>query len=143
MIAREMDRPTPAQMEKARLLLAHEGASASAHDYATAAGQVYDKLYAHLAPLIGSAGIEALLVRSARIALRGFSLEDVAPLEASTKLREWLRGQEPAVAAESAAALFGTFVALITTFIGARLTTQVLRGAWPAIEETAVTERRK
>jgi hypothetical protein len=44
------------------------------------------------------------------------------------------------VAGDSAAALFGTFFTLMTTFIGERLTTQVLRSAWPTIEEMASTE---
>jgi hypothetical protein len=54
-----------------------------------------------------------------------------------------LQAQDPAVATESAAALFGTFFALITAFIGERLTTQILRRAWPTIEETAPRETEK
>ena len=41
-------RPTAAQIERARHLLAHEGAVCS-----VAAGRVLDKLNAHLDPLIG------------------------------------------------------------------------------------------
>jgi hypothetical protein len=139
-----VNRPTPAQVERARRLLAHEGAAGSADDCATAAGRLYDKLHAHLAPLVGAAGVQLLFVRSAKLAQGEFArLAGVAILEGSTKLRECLQAQDPAVATESAAALFGTFFALIATFIGEPLTTQVLRGAWPMIEETAPKEIRK
>ena len=39
--------------------------------------------------------------------------------------------------------IVGTFLDLIITFIGDRLTVQVLRGAWPAIDETAPRENPK
>ena len=137
-----MDGPSPAQMERARRLLAHEGA-ASTPDESAAAGRVYDKLHAHLAPLVGTAGVQALFVRSAKLAQGEFAcLAEPAILESSTKLRECLQAQDPAVATESAAALFGTFFGLLTTFIGERLTIQVLRSAWPTIEATAPEENK-
>ena len=112
-------------------------AAGSAAQCAAAAGQVYDKLHAHLAPLVGSAGLRALLVRSVKLTQRQFTFLEAAVVDSSTKLGERLRAQDAAVAAESAAVLFGTFFALLTTFIGERLTTQALRHAWPAIEELA------
>ena len=131
-------------MERARRLLEHEGAAGSADECARAAGRVYDKLQAHLGPLVGSAGVQALLVRSVKLAREEFSFLEVDVLEGSTKLRECLQAQEdPAVVAESAAALFGTFFAIITTFIGERLTTQALRSAWPTIGEMALREPKK
>jgi hypothetical protein len=137
--------PSPEQLERARRLLAYEGGDgAGADDCATAAGRVYDKLHAQVAPLLGSAGFQALLVRSAKLT-RGelAGLGEFATLESSTGLRECLRASDPAAVAETAATLFGTFLALIATFIGERLTTQILRSAWPAIEETAAEERKK
>ena len=138
-----MNRRSPAQTERARQLLAHEGAAGSADECAAAAGRVYDKLQVHLGPLVGSAGVQALLVRSVKLTHEEFSFLEVDVLEGSTKLRECLQAQDPAVVTESAAALFGTFFALITTFIGERLTTQALRSAWPTIEEMALRESRK
>lgn len=128
-------------METARRLLAHEDAAGSADDRALpAAGRVYDKLHAHMAPLVGDEGVQLLFVRSARLARGEFAyLADVAIFERSAKLREFLQARDPAVATESAEALFGTFFALITVFIGERLTTQVLRRAWPTIEEETET----
>ncbi len=126
-----------AHLETAKRLLAYEGAASSADECASAAGRVYDKLQDHLAPLLSSAGVEALFVRSVKLTHREFPFLEVALREGSTKLRERLRAQDAAVAAESAEALFGTFFALVTTFIGERLTTQALRSAWPTIEEMA------
>jgi len=132
-------------MERARRLLAHEGAAGSADGSATtAAGRVHDKLQAHLAPLVGATGVQSLLVRSAKLAQGDFtSVAEVSLLEGSTKLRERLHAHDSPVPLESAAALFATFFALLTTFIGERLTTQVLHSAWPMIEETPPTETTK
>ena len=131
-------RANPAQVERARQLLAHEGAAGSANECtSTAPGRVYDKLHAHLSPIVGEAGVQLLFVRSAKLAQGEFAwLAEISILDGSTKLRDSLQAQDPPVATESAAALFGTFFTLITTFIGERLTSQVLRAAWPTIEET-------
>jgi hypothetical protein len=132
-------------MERARRLLAHEAAAGSAGgDATTAAGRVYDKLQDHLAPLLGAAGVQSLFVRSAKLAQGELTaLAEVSIFEGSTKLRERLQAQDPAVTTESAASLFATFFALLTTFIGERLTTHVLRSAWPMIEDTPPTETPK
>jgi hypothetical protein len=136
--------PSPAQLERARRLLALEGAAGRAGECPTAACRVYDKLHAHMAPLLGSAGVHLLFARSAKLAQGEFaSLAEATMLNGSTKLRECLQAQDPAVAMESATVLFGTFFTLSTTFIGERLTTQVLRSAWPAFEETAPREKIK
>ena len=114
-----------AQVERATWLLANEGDSGnSSEKCAAAAGRVYDKLDAHLAPLLGRAGVQALFARSAKLAHDGLaSLAELCRprLEGSTKLRACLQSLEPAVATETAAVLFGTFLELITTFIGERL----------------------
>ena len=135
-----VNQASPAQIERARRLLAHEGAAGDVDEAATAAGRVYDKLDAHLAPLLGAAGVQALLARSAKLTQGEFSFLTVAGPDGSKKLRECLRAQDPAVATESAAALFGAFFTLLTTFIGERLTVQALRRAWPQIEEMSPTE---
>ena len=137
-----MNRPSPVQIERAKRWLAHEGAAGTADECAVAAGRVYDNLHAHMDPLLGAAGVQALLVRSVKLAQSEFSFLEVSIVAGSTKLRECLRAQDPGVATEAAAVLFGTFFALLTTFIGERLTTQALRNAWPTIEETALEETR-
>src|SRR6185295_6594537 len=129
-----MSRPTAAQIARAKRLLASEGASVGdGAECAAAAGRVYDKLDAFLAPLLGRAGVQALFARSAKLSRGGLAspAEPAAALEDSTKLSAWLQSLDPAGATETAAVLFGTFLDLITTFIGERLTVQVLRHAWP------------
>jgi hypothetical protein len=107
-------------------LLAHEAAAGNANEpAATAAGRVYDKIHDHMAPLVGDAGVELLFARSAKLA---HGLAEISILEGSTQLRERLQERDPPLAPESAEALFGTFFALITTFIGERLTTRTPQG---------------
>lgn len=140
-----MKKPSPAQMERARRLLAHEGAARSADGRATtAAGRVYEKLQVHMGPLLGVAGVHLLFMRSATLLQGEFArFAEVSILEGSTKLRACLLAQDPAIATESAAALFGTFFTLSATFIGERLTAQVLRNAWPTFEATEPREKHK
>jgi len=130
-----LKRPSPARLETARRLLAHEGAATGKDDsVAAAAGRVYDKLHADLSPLVGGMGVQSLFVRSAKLTPDEFAaLAEISILEGSTKLREHWQAQGSAVDAEAAAVLFGTFLSLLTTFIGERLVTQVLRSAWPTI----------
>lgn len=134
-----MNRPGP-QLESARRLLEHEGARGTAEECARAAGIVYDKLHARLDPLLGAAGVQALFVRSAQLTHGQFSVLDTGSVEGAAKLCERLRALEPAEAMDAAVALFGSFFTLITTFIGDRLTIQVLRSAWPTIADTAFME---
>ena len=129
----------PTQLETARWLLAHEGAIGGANAAAAAAARVYDKLHAHLALLLGSAGVRALLVRSARLTSPRFPFLDGASVESSVKLCECLQAQDAAIASEAAATLFDTFLALLFRFIGERLTIQALRRAWPTIGTLAST----
>jgi hypothetical protein len=141
-----MTGPSAAQVDRARRLLAAEGDSgASADACAAAAKRVYAKLSAQLSPLLGAAGVEALFARSAKLA--GAERPRIAELadgiDASTRLGACLQALAPAAASDTAALLFGTLLELIVTFIGDRLTVQALRGAWPAIEETAPRETKK
>ena len=140
-----MSRPSPAQVERAKRLLAAEGDSGvNAQECAAAAWRVYEKLNARLAPLLGSAGVHVLFARSAKLAPAEFaSLAELAGPEGWTKLGACLQRLEPAVATEVAATLFGTFIDLIITFIGERLTVVVLRSAWPTIEDMAPRETEK
>ncbi len=137
--------PNVAQIALARRLLAAEGGSgASAEACAAAAGRVYDKLNAQLSPLLSAPGFQALLARSAKLRQGEFGrLAEIGVVASSTSLRACLLALDPVAAAETAEALFGTFFALITSFIGERLTTQALRRAWPTIEEPAPAERAK
>ena len=98
-----------------------------------------------LVPLLGAAGVEALFARSAKLAGAGRPcIAELADgIDASSRLRACLQALAPAAASETAAVLFGTLLELIVTFIGDRLTVQALRGAWPALGETAPRETKK
>ena len=116
-----------------------------AAECAGAAGRVYDKLAGQLAPLLGLAGVQSLFARSAKLARAATSslAEVAAANDTATKLRACLQTLEPATASAAAAVVFGIFLDLIVTFIGDRLTVQVLRGAWPAINKMAPRETNK
>jgi hypothetical protein len=131
-----------AQVERARRLLAVEGDPGDdAGECAAAAWRVYEKLYARLSPLLGPAGVRSLLARSAKLAQAEFAcLAEVAAPEGLTKLGTCLQALEPAIATAAAATLFGTFIDLITTFIGERLAVVALRSAWPTIEDMSLRE---
>jgi len=140
-----MGRTSTGQVERAKRLLAHEGNSGSSSaECAAAAWRLYEKLNARLAPLLGSAGVQGLFVRSAKLAQGEVgSLAEVATPEGMNKLGAVLQALDPTKATEVAAMLFGTFFELMTTFIGERLTVLVLRSAWPTIEDTASRETKK
>jgi hypothetical protein len=136
-----LNQPNPARLEWATRLLAHEVAAGGEGEPGAAAGRVYDKLHASLAPLLGAAGVDALFARSVMLVQGEFaSFGEASVLGGAPKLRASLRAQDPAIAPEAAVALFGTFLALITTFIGERLAAQVLRSAWPTFEHRASKE---
>ncbi|MBK7864280.1 MAG: hypothetical protein IPJ65_37915 [Archangiaceae bacterium] len=140
-----MSAPSANQVALARRLLAVEGADGGALEAcAAAAEQVYAKLDGQLSPLLGSLGFRALLVRSAKLLQHQHPVfADLAVAQSAAKLRAGLRALEPATAQQAAEALFAGFFVLIATFIGERLTTQSLRGAWPEVDQWLVTEREK
>ena len=140
-----IDPTSPAQLERARRVLAHEGAAggATARDR-TAAVRVYEKIHVQLASLMGVGGATLLFARSAKLTQGEFArFADLSVDEGATKLRAHLEARDPAVATESAAALFGNLFTLVTTFIGERLLAQVLRNAWPTLADTAPREKNK
>ena len=132
-----MIQPDPALVKRARELLVIEAKlGAEGNDATTAAARLYDKLHAHLAPLVGDAGSQLLFVRSAKLTNGEFAwIAKASILDGSALLRERLQTQDPPVRGEAAAILFGNFLTLVTTFIGERLTTQVLLRAWPKKDE--------
>lgn len=137
-------------LEAARRLLAHEAAAAgSVADDASAAATVYEKLFRALGPLLGEAGVGALLARSVKLTHSAFpALADVLAggelpgdvSEAGERLRSSLRRLEPTVRLAAAAAVYGAFLRLLTSFVGEALVRQVLRNAFPAMDQGAPKE---
>ncbi len=131
--------PSAALVDRVRRLLVYEGAAVACADAcAIAAERVHDKITARLSPILGSAGVRALFVRSARL-VRGqlAALTDGAARDGSFDFRALLRAGDPTMSRETVEALFARFLALMTSFIGERLTTETLHAAWPTIEEPA------
>lgn len=127
----------PVHVEAAKRLLAHESTGSGADEPAALAVRVYEKLSLRLAPLIGAAGVQAVLARSAKLTrdefpcLRELFVSAAQPKE---QLHACLSKTEPAVASAAAAAMLGAFLGLLTAFIGEPLVWHVLRGTFPAID---------
>jgi hypothetical protein len=129
-----------------RLLASATGGAVSggdALDDAAAAGRVYETLARALAPVVGEAGVRALLARSLKLSVREFPcLAEIAiggpQSEESTRIGPHIAGclrkHDPPVAADAAANLYATFLALLARLVGEALTLQILRMAYPAIQ---------
>ncbi|HVE70584.1 MAG TPA: hypothetical protein VNI54_04380 [Thermoanaerobaculia bacterium] len=112
------------------------GSSTGASAVAVAARLTHDDLTAVFAPLISSAGVQALWGRAFDLARREYpvdqhSSDDGTTDEPFAQVSLWLERQVPSVATDAAAAMFATFGELLTTLIGEPLTTQYLEKAWP------------
>ncbi len=147
-----MSTPSTAQLELARRLLTREVRSPP--DPAGAAARMYEGVLAHLSPLIGTAGVHALLARSINLAkaehpcLNDFHTLSVVPHpdelgSPSERLRDCLQKQQPLETLEPAVIVFANLFALLTAFIGDRLTIQVIAGAWPELSESLPVERNR
>lgn len=131
-----MTQSSPTQLVRALQLLAHERACG-----VNAGLRVYDRLNLHFSPLVGIAGVQLLFMRSAKLAQRDFAaLTAVSILDGASKVRAALEANDPELSPEAAGVLFGHFLELLVVFIGERLTTQVLRRAWPELREPAPGE---
>jgi hypothetical protein len=139
-----LNRPNAAQSTTASRLLSHESeADNSSTGGTTPAGRVYAKLSVHLVPILGKAGVQALMGRSFKLAQVELSEFDEASLsERATRLSDWFDTRNSDTEAESTAAVLANFFSLLTTFIGAKLTTELLRKAWPDVQGLAVSETR-
>lgn len=117
---------------------------------AEAARHAHDDLTAILAPLISSAGVQALWGRAFDLAQREYPAEerrvdgDNFPAdEPFARMSFWLERQAPSTATDAAAAMFATFAELLATLIGESLTTRYLEKAWPDGFSDAPPTRKK
>lgn len=107
------------------------------NELASAAIGMYETLLKTLSPLLGNVGSRALFRRSLKLAEGTFpsyrearSAEDDALLKAVEAC--WRRQQQD-VALAASVALLVAFIELLATFIGERLTWQLMQEAWPDI----------
>lgn len=113
------------------------GDGASSEDLAAASGRLLDRLSQRLSVVIGGAGVEALLLRAVTLRKADFPFLDERMFSraqggsAGDSLRARLQEQEPGVIREVSVTLFATFGGLLTTVIGERLASSLLRDVWP------------
>jgi hypothetical protein len=137
--------PATVHVETAQQLLTHEGANVGSADLrAAAAGRVYASLFLALAPVVGPAGLRALLARSFVLTQRELpTLRDLpmtsdrptSDLIDAEYLVARLRHLEPIATSETATHLYATLFELMSTFIGEELVLQILRGAFPELRD--------
>jgi|EndMetStandDraft_3_1072993.scaffolds.fasta_scaffold03646_5 hypothetical protein len=119
-----------------RMLAREAGTDATAPAIAAAARRLCERFAQQLTPLIGDAGVAAICARSLHLTQQ--NVPGLAPVRGSAQgdapfalLQLSLEGQEPAAATEAAVAVLATASELLALFIGERLTTSLLREAWP------------
>ena len=126
----------------ARKLLARaRGTDAqSSEEVAADAAEAWMKLAQHLSPLVGDAGVLALLDRSLTLTRKSFqwlpTAEAVPRDPPWTQLRDALEQQELNVAIEASVALMSTFIRLLGRFLGEALALRLLHEVWPEIATT-------
>ena len=131
-----------------RVIARRVGSSTDASAVAAAARFTYDDLTAILAPLISSAGVEALWGRAFDLAQREYPADERSGDNGTTdapfaQVSLWLERQVPSAASDAAAAMFATFAELLTTLIGEPLTMRYLEKAWPDGFSDAQPKRKK
>jgi histone H3/H4 len=119
-----------------RLLAREAGTDADARAIAAAARRLCERFAQQVTPLIGDAGVAAICARSLHLTQQQFP--SLAPLHLSdhgdapfTRVQLALEQQQPAVACAAAVAVLTTVGDVLASFIGERLTTRLLREAWP------------
>lgn len=119
-----------------RMLAREAGPDAAAPAIAAAARRLGECLARQLTPLIGDAGVAAILARSLHLTER--RVPGLAPFRAADRndapfavLQRSMQQLDPAASTDAAIAILGTTVELLASFIGESLTTRLLREAWP------------
>jgi hypothetical protein len=120
-------------------LLAQEtgGAPATSESLAAASGRLLETLSQRLAQVIGPAGVQSIFLRAIRLRKSEFAFLDECIVPGDTRdslaepLRACLQEREPDVIREVWVTLFATFVGLLATVIGDRLTRSLLEQIWP------------
>ncbi|HUR82660.1 MAG TPA: hypothetical protein VM733_18005 [Thermoanaerobaculia bacterium] len=119
-----------------RVITRRVGSSTGGSAVAAAARLTHDDLTVAFAPLISSAGVDALWGRAFDLAQREYPAnasrgDNRTADEPFAQVTRWLESQVPSVATDAAAAMFATFADLLTALIGEPLTMRYLEKAWP------------
>jgi hypothetical protein len=138
--------PSPSNLDEGRRLVAtYARDTGSATSIADAVGAVCGRVINHFGPLIGRSAAQALLTRAVFVSKPWFkALDDVPTAEADADvtpgLLACLRSAEPKEALGAAVSVLGTFVWLLTRFIGEELSLRLLREACPPRDASNLDE---
>ncbi len=129
------------------MLSQRAGPEADSAAIAAAALQLHNELAACLAPIIGLTGVTAVAGRSLHLTQLqfpwlGLELNPGTHDPTLAEVRDNPEQLPVEVATEAAVALLDGFGSLLTTFIGAGLTTRLLRQAWPHMVPGDTVEER-
>jgi hypothetical protein len=126
-----------------RIMTQELGRARTSEELALAALMVYEKLLAHLYAVIGE-GNHALFrfsLRRTRTTFTCFTeVRATDPDAVLNEVRVCLHTQEPDMARQASIALFMNLIELLATFIGPRITWQILHAAWPNILDSSPEE---
>jgi len=119
-----------------RVLARHAAPPVDAMAVAATARRAYDDLAQVLAPVVGEVGVAAMTDRALHLATRDFAwLPSRAPGPADAAFAQFIdvlqQQDDPAMAAEGAAAVFAALIGLLATFIGDPLAARLVQQAWP------------
>jgi hypothetical protein len=137
----EMRYATSQFRRAATRLLAHEATREpdTSEALAAASARLFERMSSRLAEVIGAAGVQALFMRAVKLRRADFAFLDeqiVARVQrdgVAESLSACLREQKPEVIREASVILFATFLGLLATVIGDRLTWAILRQFWPDV----------
>jgi hypothetical protein len=109
----------------------------TSQDVAASAEQIYTKVLACVSAILGEAGSVGLFRRSLRLTVATYSFfsgaRDTNVDLLLSAVRRGLHAQPAEVAREASVELLAIHLELLATFIGPRLTEQLLQEAWPSL----------
>ena len=142
-----MHTPDEQHLELARHLVASSaGIGAGAVERFTAGMHAFDTLFTCLAPIVGSAGVRSIFLRSAKLTARRF--DGVTRIVEALQGKDTLLGggvgraallthdelgEDPGVAVETVTTLLATFLGLLMALVGEALTLRLVSTAWPGL----------
>jgi hypothetical protein len=124
----------PVQRDLARWLLQHEravGAHGKPSEPLLPTAQVLRKLSPGVTALVTTAGYRALIARALHLTRPRFPFLKSVVVSDGDAFIEAPRVTDGEDVDESSAALLGSLLALLVSFIGDDLTSNLIRGAWP------------
>ncbi len=127
-----------------RIIPDEQSTEPTPHDIAATAVRIYTRVLACISAIIGEAGSVALLRRSLRLAQVTYPFYSAAQDTQADKLLSeigtCLQTQRAEVAHEASVGLLAIHLELLATFIGLRLTEQLLQEAWPDLRTSPSKE---